>query len=89
MKVAQQQTTEKCMPKKKNLHVKMTKRHFDVTMKHGKSTGVCWRSDNDDAFVKKNNVRPLVRSLWDSKLLLQRFLELGKKNDMAEFLSVS
>jgi len=36
-----------------------------------------------------NKERPLVRSLWDSKLLLQCFLELGKKNDMAEFLSVS
>ena len=41
----------------KNLHVTMTKRCFDIAMKHGESTGVCWRSNNDDVFLKKNNVR--------------------------------
>ena len=28
-----------------------------LQLHNGKSTGVCWRSDNDDTFVKKNNVR--------------------------------
>ena len=26
-------------------------------LQNGESTGVCWRSDNDDVFVKKNDVR--------------------------------
>ena len=50
------------MLKKKYSHVTMTKKHFDLTMKHGKSTGVCWRSDNNDMFVKKNNASERERA---------------------------